>query len=109
MLFSELLNYSESDFYQDINKNYEVINNIKSKLIPENLKIYFYRIEFIYKTFNGDEKSNVKYVISDNVLDAKFKFLEYIIQYNKQSQFCKYLEVMIVKCVEEGNIKLLIN
>jgi hypothetical protein len=105
----QIINEAELDFYQDKDKTYKTIEDIKSKLIPENLKLTYFRIEFSYKTIRGNNKENIKYIRAIDTDDARFKFIEYINQFNKDYSFRPYLNAKILKCAEEGSIKILIN
>lgn len=108
MKLKNLISEAKLDFYQDKSKTNDVIDNIQSKFLPDEIMFSFYRIEFSYKTIRGNNKGNVKYDIAVDEDDAKFKFIEYINKFNRQYSFRPYLNVKILKCVEEGNMRVLI-
>lgn len=94
---------SQQDFDFKVNKDYLLnkkrIEFNRQKLINNNLKLYLYKITYTYKTNRGNKKENYKIMFNNNIdeLEAKYKFIEYINDYNRKHPNRAILNVKILK------------
>lgn len=75
------------------------------KFIEHEFMFNLYKITYTYKTIRGNNKENNKYLIADNVEDAKFKFIEHINHFNNINKHRPVLNVKILNTVNIGTIK----
>lgn len=54
------------------------------KFIENDLKFKVYKIRYTYKTIRNNPRENYKYLISDDEIEAKFKFLEFVEYFNEK-------------------------
>lgn len=109
MKLKNILRESELDFFQDPNKTEELLQDIKQKLIQDEITLTFWKVEYSYKTKRGNKKSKYHYFIAADDEEAKGKFIDYINNINNLYPHRAYLNVEILKCVSVGSSKLLIN
>lgn len=84
------------DLYKDDDLSKYRLHDIHLKLIPTIIKTDIWEIEYKYKTVRGNLKENYKYVIAKDSTDAKFNFLDYINNFNKNNQHRSLLNVKIL-------------
>lgn len=66
------------------NIDFELPNDFYIKFIENDLKFKVYKIRYTYKTIRNNPRENYKYLISNDEIDVKFKFLEFIEKFNKK-------------------------
>ena len=66
------------------NIDFEFPKDFNMKFIENELKLKVYKIRYTYKTIRNNHRENYKYLISDDGIDAKFKFLEFIEKFNEK-------------------------
>lgn len=66
------------------NIDFELPKDFNIKFIEEEKRFNVYKIRYTYKTIRENLKENHKYSISDDEIDAKFKFLEFIEKFNRK-------------------------
>ncbi|WP_419749317.1 hypothetical protein [Terrisporobacter petrolearius] len=66
------------------NIDFELPKDFYMKFIENDLKFKVYKIRYTYKTIRNNPRENYKYLISNDEIDVKFKFLEFIEKFNKK-------------------------
>lgn len=79
------------------NIDFELPNDFYIKFIENDLKLKVYKIRYTYKTIRNNPRENYKYLISNDEIDVKFKFLEFIEKFNKK---CKHRSISNVKILD---------
>ena len=93
------------DFYQEEDKNKELLHDMSLKLIPTVIKHSVWKIRYSYKTKRGNNKDNYKYVIAPDGVDAKISFLNYMENFNKNNPHRALSNVKILETNYKGNIE----
>ncbi len=62
--------------------DFELPKDFYMKFIEHDSKFKVYKIRYAYKTIRNNPRENYKYLISDDEIDAKFKFLEFVEWFN---------------------------
>lgn len=93
------------DFYQEEDKNKELLHDISLKLIPTKIKHNVWKIIYTYKTKRGNNKENHKFVIANDGTDAKLDFLNYINEFNKNNQHRTLSNVKILDVNYAGQLE----
>lgn len=66
------------------NIDFELPEDFYMKFIENELKFKVYKVRYTYKTIRNNSRENYKYLISDDEIDARFKFLEFIEKFNEK-------------------------
>lgn len=75
---------------------------IKCIDIPKRFSIF--KIRYSYKTKRGNWKENYKYLFADDCPDSKFKFLEYIADFNRKKPYRAISNVKILGVTYMGDV-----
>ncbi len=76
--------------------DFEKPKDFNMKFIEEDLKLNVYKIRYTYKTNRSNPKENTKYTIAINKEEARFKFIEYINNFNIQKPYRAISNVKIL-------------
>ena len=93
------------DLFKDSIKNKEVLHEIHLKLIPTKLTHSIWKVNYSYKTIKANKKEHYKFVIANDGTDAKFNFIEYINEFNKNNQYRSLSNVKILDVSYVGNLE----
>lgn len=98
-LFKQII--QQQDFgFTDSNKTIQKKNKYRDemKLITDKIKAYLYKVEFQYQTKRHNWKTNYKTLVLNTIDEdeAKFKFLEYINEFNNKYPYRALLNVKIL-------------
>ena len=78
------------------NIDFEFPKDFNMKFIEYKMKSNVYKVRYTYKTIRGNPKENYKYLIADDAIDAKFKFLEFIEKFNEKHKHRSISNVKIL-------------
>ena len=76
--------------------DFEKPKDFNMKFIEEDIKFNVYKIRYTYKTNKNNPKENYKYTMAENQEEARFKFIEYINNFNKQKPYRAISNVKIL-------------
>jgi len=82
------------DKFDDL--DFELPKDFYMKFIENDFKFKVYKVIYTYKTSRGNPKENYKYLMSDDEIDAKFKFLEFIEYFNEKYKYRSISNVKIL-------------
>lgn len=92
------------DFYQEEDKNKDLLHDISLKLIPTKIKQNVWKITYSYRTKRGNNKENHKYVIANDGIDARIDFLNYINEFNESNKHRSLSNVKILEVSYNGQL-----
>lgn len=76
--------------------DFELPKDFHMKFIEDEWKFRLYKVRYTYKTTRNNPKENYKYLISNDEVDAKFKFLEFIEEFNEKYKYRSISNVKIL-------------
>ena len=76
--------------------DFEKPKDFNMKFIEEDLKFNVYKIRYKYKTNRGNLSENYKYAIAEDQTEVRFKFIEYINNFNRQKPYRSISNVKIL-------------
>ena len=78
--------------------------DILLKFVDCEMKFPIYKVTYSYKTARGNKKENDKYLIASDETDAKFRFLDYINEFNKEKPYRAISNVKILDVVYTASV-----
>ncbi len=81
---------------KDDNIDFDLPYDFDMKFIDHTNRFNVYKVRYTYKTNRGNQKENHKYLIADDNEDAKFKFIEYINDFNNEKPYRAVSNVKIL-------------
>lgn len=85
-------------------KDFEIPIDFNMKYINYDIKFNVYQIRYTYETPRHNKRENHKYVIASDSEDAKFKFINYINDFNKNKQYRSISNVKILDVALLGTV-----
>lgn len=85
-------------------KDFEIPIDFNMKYINYDINFNVYKVIYTYSTSRDNKRENHKYLIADDYEDAKFKFINYINEFNAGKPYRAISNVKILDVVNLGTV-----